>query len=235
MGYLSPMRGLSGCLCLAASIGWLSACGASGSDCDRVAAHAARLVDNPQAGKDKIAAACRAGKWTAEVRSCVVAATNAGALETCMRQVPAFVTYETRSKTSEARELLHRLYNGALSYYLTEAYSKETMAVLPAQFPDRSTKPTPPVGSCCRQGGKCAPDASLWRGPTWAALGFSVEAPHYYSYQYEVVNPGASFVVRAFGNLDCDGDYSTFAQTGVMTADGPAEDSGELVRDRELE
>jgi hypothetical protein len=43
-------------------------------------------------------------------------------------------------------------------------------------------------------------------------LQFSVDDPHYYSYAYKV--DGKKFTVSAYGDLDCDGEYSTFEMSG---------------------
>lgn len=110
--------------------------------------------------------------------------------------IPAFIKYARRAKTSEARVLLSQLYRAAEA---ARAAGKRLASV----------GPTPPLGTCCRAGGaRCAPRADLWDHPTWRALQFEVADPHYYHYQY--VADGDGFVVRALGDLDCDGTYSTF-------------------------
>ncbi len=92
------------------------------------------------------------------------------------------------------------------------------------------------------------PDPTLWQDPTWVALQFSVDDPHYYSYAYEVngnAAPGSqaptdgsnNYTAYAYGDLDCDGNYSTFAMYGEINAeysDGPA-GSAALSREKELE
>ena len=78
------------------------------------------------------------------------------------------------------------------------------------------------------------PDASLWAVEPWVSLQFSVDDPHYYSYQYEVAADGKSFTVRALGDLDCDGQYSTFEMTGQAGPDGP-EGNAAIFRQNELE
>ena len=207
----------------------------SGSDCDSVGTHVAKLVKTERAGRAQISEACKLGQWDDAVRRCLVGASDKNAVESCMQKLPEFVAYATRSKTSEALELVQKLYRGATGYYLTEAFSTSSMELLPSQFPNLSAGPTPPLGSCCKQGGKCRPDPSLWLAPTWLAVQFSVDDPHYYSYQYLVLDSRKQFVVRAFGDLDCDGVYSTFAMTGEVAelSDGPQ--SSGMVQDRELE
>ncbi len=95
---------------------------------------------------------------------------------------------------------------------------------------------TPPLGTCCKgDKGKCAPQAKWWTHPVWAALRFSVDDPHYFSYSYTV--KGKSFTVRAHADLDCDGEYSTFEMYGEVSdrfPDGPSRNAG-VLRTKELE
>lgn len=86
--------------------------------------------------------------------------------------------------------------------------------IVPAQFP--ASVPRTPAEVPC--GDKVAPDYRQWEHPTWQALNFSVSDPHYYSYQFDSAGAmdNGSFTASAFGDLDCDGIYSTFVRTGVV-------------------
>ena len=122
--------------------------------------------------------------------------------------IPAFMKYIKKSKTAEASQFLKKLSDSA----------RMVMAEggrLPA-----SVGPTPPLGACCAQGEKCAPDQQLWEHPTWKALDFAMLDPHYYSFEF--VNKGTSYEVKAYGDLDCDGVYSTFALPGGGPDQGSA-------------
>jgi hypothetical protein len=150
--------------------------------------------------------------------------------------IPAFLKYIKKSKTSEAREMVSKLYQGARAYYMDPGISGGGLQAATPQFPEPSAGPTPPLGACCQAGGKCAPDPTLWEGAPWVSLMFSVDDPHYYSYQYEVVDKQRQFVVRAFGDLDCDGEYSTFEMSGVVDpGTGEVAGSPSLLRKDELE
>jgi len=70
-----------------------------------------------------------------------------------------------------------------------------------------------PAQSCCDQGGTCSPDAATWDTPGWRALAFSVDGPYRYRYQYTPDPSGTSAVLRAVGDLDCDGDRSLYELT----------------------
>jgi hypothetical protein len=150
--------------------------------------------------------------------------------------IPAFMKYQQKSKGAEARFMLDKMYQGARAYYLDPKVTAGSLQVADPSFPAQSTPITPPLGTCCAQGGKCLPDASTWTDPTWVQLQFSVDDPHYYSYQYEVAPDGRSFTVRAYGDLDCDGEYATFEMVGLIDPDTgePAANAG-LYADNETE
>ena len=216
-------------------------CGSSSSStCEAVGDHMAKVAkqqgdDDPDGMKAEIVSVCKEQKWSDEVRKCMVGVKEEIDIAKCLAMVAEFETYIAKSKTSEAREFVKKLYDGARSYYMDPGGGGITP--IPPQFPAPSVGPTPPLGECCKQGGKCAPERDTWEAPTWTALMFAVDDPHYYSYQYEVVDPAKKFVVRAFGDLDCDGVYSTFEMTGEINAefsDGPA-GSAALFREQELE
>ncbi len=167
--------------------------------------------------------------------------------------IPAFMKYIKKSKTSEAREFVKKIYDGARSYYMDPNYQNTGIAAsaIPPQFP-LSASVAPTLGTCCSDGGKCVPQASYWGGtdgPTWTALHFSVDDPHYYMYQYvstggdiasgtaPAIDGSMNFTAFAYGDLDCDDAYSTFSMYGEVNStysDGPA-GSAALVRTDELE
>ena len=75
-------------------------------------------------------------------------------------------------------------------------------------LPDLTAGPTPPIGTCCRDGSTCAPDPSWWTAPGWRALRFSIDGRHRFSYQ--VARDGADLVLTATGDQDCDGVQATY-------------------------
>lgn len=70
--------------------------------------------------------------------------------------------------------------------------------------------PATPHPSCCDQGGTCSDDAATWSAPGWRELGFSVDGPYRYTYEYVPDPSGTSAVVRAVGDLDCNGVSSLY-------------------------
>ena len=127
-------------------------------------------------------------------------------------------TYK-KSRTSESRQFVKKMYDGARAYYMDQSYQSGSLQVLPKQFPGPSTGLVPPDPTACCE--KCAPDASQWMDDVWTALQFSVDDPHYYSYQYIVSDDRQSFTVRALGDLDCDGLLHIVAAVLGFVAIGP--------------
>jgi type IV pilus assembly protein PilA len=143
--------------------------------------------------------------------------------------IPAFMKYIKKSKTTEAREFVKKIYDGARSYYMDRGVAKGGIVPIQAQFPRAAAGVTPALGTCCTGGDKCAPDASLWQGEPWVALQFSVDDPHYFMYDYQTTDVLTNFTARAFGDLDCDTQYSTFEMYGIIDStysDGPSGNAG---------
>lgn len=69
--------------------------------------------------------------------------------------------------------------------------------------------PLTPVPSCCERGGTCPADPDLWAGSGWRDLGFTIDGPFRFSYEYTPDPSGLSAVVRATGQVDCDGPPET--------------------------
>ena len=150
--------------------------------------------------------------------------------------IPAFMKYIKKSKTSEARQFVKKIYEGAREYYMDRKGQRGSIQPIAAQFPSPGIGPTPAIDACCSSGDKCAPDASLWTSPVWVALKFSVDDPHYYTYSY-LLNGTTAYTARANGDLDCDAEYSTFEMFGEINSvysDGPA-GSASLYRENDLE
>jgi hypothetical protein len=87
------------------------------------------------------------------------------------------------------------------------------------RLPQAVAGPTPPLASCCDQGGQCPAEPGAWNAPAWRLLDFSVDGPHRYSYQYEIAEGGRVAVLRATGDLDCDGVAGTVEVRLTPTGD----------------
>ena len=134
--------------------------------------------------------------------------------------IPAFLQYTRKSRTQEAVEGVERLYSAVAAEYAAKGKLPESVG------------PTPALGRCCASGSKCPADPTLWQASPWQALGFAVTTEHHYS--YSVISEGGTVTVRAQGDLDCDGTYSTFA-IGARVVGKTLERAGELARTDELE
>ncbi len=120
--------------------------------------------------------------------------------------IPAFTRYVKRSKTAEATGNITKIYQGQLTYYQAAlergVASYLNAGVMPATSPGAAKYPA---------------NVSQWAADAnWTAIGFSLDAAHYYQY----VSPGAAtiFTARAIGNLDGNATYSTFERTGAITS-----------------
>jgi len=155
--------------------------------------------------------------------------------------IPAFMKYIRKSKTTEARDHLRRSYEQARVYYFETFGARNAGGFVRHQFP--ATVQMTPVSTCCQADGsnKCPPNAAQWSDPTWVALHFSLDDPHYYRYEFISSGAGtqAEFTTRASGDLDCDGIESTFEMYGtVMTGEsggGEVSGSSGVARINELE
>lgn len=148
--------------------------------------------------------------------------------------IPALMKYIAKAKTSEARTQVEKMYSGARIYFMDPHAKPGSIQNLQPQFPD-GTPPTP-AASCCAAGGKCAPSQADWQTPSWMALQFHMSDPHFYQYQFlsKGIATTAEFTARAYGDLDCDGQYSTFSMFGRVQ-DGSVAGSAAISRTNETE
>ena len=132
--------------------------------------------------------------------------------------IPAFIKYTRKSKTVEATEGLDKIKAGAKAFFQADHYDTSGN-LLPKAFP--KTVGWTPASPCCKQGGKCRPKPSDWNHPSWRSLMFQLADPHYFQYRFESsgTNKGATFVIEARGDLDCDGVYSSYKILGSVDSE----------------
>jgi type IV pilus assembly protein PilA len=153
--------------------------------------------------------------------------------------IPAFMKYIRRSKTVEATMNIRKLFDSSVSYYEAE-HSTTAGVILAKQFPT-SVGPSPGAkGFCCgKPGDKCAPSPTSFQDAngSWAALNFSVDDPFYYVYQYTSsgVDTAATFHADAYGDLDCDGIFSTYERMGSVLADRSVSGGSGLYSNNDIE
>jgi hypothetical protein len=117
------------------------------------------------------------------------------ALATCPRG------WRACSKEQRSRE------GDRLAAYLA-ASVKQIYAATKA-VPPTPAGPTPTI-PCCDIGddGRCPAELAQWRTPGWQALRFTIDDPHRYQYAYQPTPTGGA-IVRAIGDVDCDGAAAT--------------------------
>ena len=140
--------------------------------------------------------------------------------------IPAFIKYVRNSKTSEAKENLAYIFRESTTYFAGERVTRGISggAITP-QFPASTalTPATVPPGTRVL--------TATWNANvTWNALKFSIADPHYYAYQYDStgVSTASQFSARAVGDLDGDGNLSTFERVGTVNAEMEVQGSGGL-------
>jgi len=131
--------------------------------------------------------------------------------------------YLTNAKSAEARTAIGRIAKDA-----QVAYERENMGgtIVPLKDSREITH------ELCPQSGlvpanlaqvsnqKYQSDPGEWNLVGWSCLKFSMTDPQYFQYQYRVPTAGglegANFAAEAHGDLDGDGDPSTFALAGQV-------------------
>lgn len=163
--------------------------------------------------------------------------------------IPAMTKYMRRSKTSEARIQLAKMFDSTSAFFQEERVKRGSVALLgsggavasgaPHRCPGADTGAgdtglTP--GSNCNAGpgGRCVPGTSntggyamtVWSDDkTWNELSFQMEQGHFFNYRYQSNNVGTGygscqFTSQAFGDLDNDTVYSTYERTGAADQQG---------------
>lgn len=84
------------------------------------------------------------------------------------------------------------------------------------RVPKTAAGPTPQP-ACCARGGACAADAAMWSAPGWRELEFSVDGKFRYTYEYLPDPSGRAAIVRATGDVDCDGITSRYELNLTVT------------------
>ncbi len=136
--------------------------------------------------------------------------------------IPAFMKYIKRSKTSEVPMRLQQMVSGAMSYHAEHGKLPPTAA-------------RTPIRPACRFGDSQAHfmTAGDWAAPGWQGLKFQIEGKSWF--QYEFISNETGFTARAFGDLDCNGLFSTFERAGQIQATGGLDMPSGMFIQNELE
>ncbi len=119
--------------------------------------------------------------------------------------VPSFVKKSRKPQTRPAVDQLDKIHRGAVDYFTTPRINPMG-ELLPCQFPGSVPE---------------TPGAATWDHPTWAALHVAIDGPHDFVYRFDADGTGAdaTFTVTAHGDLDGDGERSTFQRFGKGATD----------------
>ena len=123
--------------------------------------------------------------------------------------IPAFLKYIKKSKTTEARTNLRKIYDGSVTYYSEEVVNQAGV-IQSKQFVATTSNAQPSTWAA----GSTAVNkiAGNWEGADWQALKFASDSP--VLYQYEVSAGGtstsASFTARAPGDIGGGSTTSCF-------------------------
>lgn len=136
-----------------------------------------------------------------------------------------FLHYVRRARTAEPALHLRQLYDAAVLYHATEHFDAAG-ALLPRQWPDDTPTHYPEtVGACDQPGHRWPPSESYWPHPSMQALGFSIDEPFYFSYDWDPwggagMAAGEYFYARALGDQDCDGILAEYRRQGTLDGAG---------------
>ncbi len=143
--------------------------------------------------------------------------------------IPSFIRYMRKAKTAEAVDRTAYLFRAVRAYADGERVGPDGRVAtgwLPPSAP--RTPAVPPARS------KVIDSPGAWDHPAWRALDFAIADPHYFAYEVQVAPDGKSFAIRAVGDLDGDGRYSTFERAGRVE-NGRVVPAGELRATDEFE
>ncbi len=137
--------------------------------------------------------------------------------------------YLTNAKSAEARSAVGRMAKDASSAFEREVMAGNFIPVGTSRAIGRQLCPgsaaSVPAALLAVAGQKYQSSTTEWSGdPGWSCLRFSMQEPQYFQYTYEVPGDvslaGGTFTALANGDLDADGNPSSFSLTGTLTLDG---------------
>ncbi len=143
--------------------------------------------------------------------------------------IPAFLKYIKKSKTSEARTNIRKVYDGELAYF-DEEHVTRAGAIISKQFVNAGPSPSNPPGIDKATGN--------WETEGWSQLKFGSDSPVLYSYTATTGGTGtdSSFTARAEGDIDGDGNTSLFERVGAVNpATGEVEGGAGLYTENDIE
>lgn len=141
--------------------------------------------------------------------------------------IPAFVRNLSASKLSEPIEGLDRMVTNAVAY--AESHPQEL------SFPPSA----PLTPASVPKGVRVVDPPDTWEHLTWKSLQFRFDEPHAFSFQFDSAFDATTqqfrFVAGARGDLDGDGQLSTFEVRGERLPGQPARVLPGMYVEREVE
>ena len=120
-----------------------------------------------------------------------------------------------RAHAEEALTHLARLTRVSDVYYVKPRPGADGERMI-CQFPTGEIRSSL-AKSCCDPSvglgdGRCDPQKILWNRSMWKSLRFTIDEPHWFIYELKATGTlgDARLEVSAYGDADCDGEYSTF-------------------------
>ncbi|HEY2405853.1 MAG TPA: prepilin-type N-terminal cleavage/methylation domain-containing protein [Polyangiaceae bacterium] len=129
--------------------------------------------------------------------------------------------YLANAKTAEARNALGQMAKDAVTAYDKEGMSATVLALgAVATVNHRLCSSAVEVPSAAPKGAKYQSSPTDWVGANkdsgWSCLKFSMQDPQYFAYNYTSTGAEGSFACIANGDLDGDGNPSTFTMNGAV-------------------
>lgn len=135
-----------------------------------------------------------------------------------------------RSAQDEALRELTRLVRSASVYYVKPRLQPGTSERAACAFPLGEIR-TARAPSCCDPSvtdghGRCDPQRLEWNRTLWSVLRWQLREPHQFIYEYKASGTmgAARLEVTAYGDQDCDGEYSTFRYVAKGSDQAKADD-----------
>ena len=125
--------------------------------------------------------------------------------------IPAFINYMKRAKTSEATVNIKSISEGAMSYFDAEHGAAGASHELPPSTGDWEPSTNPTASKVVLTSTILGTNG--FGAPNWRLVGWAPSEPIYYSYSWNAAADALSGTASARGDLDDDGDNSSFSRT----------------------
>ncbi len=142
--------------------------------------------------------------------------------------VPAFIKYTRKGCVSTIRsESMDKIKGLARQYYVTDHWDSNGN-LLPKGFPVRIPM-TPSTGPTCEP--KLTPIPE-WDKAGWGPLHFAITEHHRYAFEFwgnGLTGTEAVYTARGYGDVDCDGEWSTWELRGSIDNEGSVKVIGPII------